>query len=160
MCELAATTPAGAFVEVGVYQGGTAWHLSQLAKEQDRPLYLYDTFSGIPFQADLDSHAVGDFADTSADQVREAIPEAVVIQGIFPSSAVEMGPLAFVHLDVDQYQSYHDALAYFEPRMAKDGGIIWLDDYGCLTGANVAVNEFIRATHRRLKRSAKAYLVF
>ena len=36
MLDLAASTPPGAFVEVGVYRGGTAWHLAQLAEQQKR----------------------------------------------------------------------------------------------------------------------------
>ena len=38
-------------------------------------------------------------------------------------------PWAFVHIDVDQYQSTYDSLAYFYPRMSA-GGVIVNDDYG------------------------------
>ena len=44
----AAATPQGSFVEVGVYLGGTGWALAQLAEQQRRKIYLYDTFEGIP----------------------------------------------------------------------------------------------------------------
>lgn len=141
LATLAQSTPAGAFVEVGVYKGGTAWHLSKAAEEQNRSCYLYDTFTGIPYKASMDHHPVGDFGNTSAQEVKEAIPYATVIEGIFPQSAIEMGPIAFVHLDVDQYQSYQEAFAYFQPRMVK-GGIIWCDDVGCLAGADLAFKEF------------------
>src|ERR1700731_3301004 len=146
LSELAKTTPPGAFVEVGVYQGGTAWHLSKAAQEQSRPCYLYDTFSGIPYKGELDSHPVGDFGNTSAQEVKEAIPYAQVIEGIFPQSALEMGLIAFVHLDGDQEQSYREALAYFHLKMVK-GGIIWCDDVGCLNGEDAGFKEFCQ-THR------------
>ena len=55
---LASTAPEGNFIEVGVYQGGTAWHLNKLAEEQNRKIYLYDTFEGIPFSGELDYHKV------------------------------------------------------------------------------------------------------
>ena len=35
----AKVSPQGNFVEVGVYKGGTAWHLSKLAEEQNRKIY-------------------------------------------------------------------------------------------------------------------------
>jgi len=159
LAKLAQSTPAGAFVEVGVYHGGTAWHLAQVAQAQGRPCYLYDTFTGIPYRGELDSHRVGDFADTSVEEVKTAIPYATVVAGIFPDSAVEMGPVAFVHLDVDQYRSYREALAYFQPRMVE-GGVIWCDDVGCLAGADAAVKEFCQ-THRLIPIVAeKTYIRF
>lgn len=150
LIRLASTVPEGNFVEVGVYQGGTAWHLTELAKKQNRKIYLYDTFSGIPFSGDLDYHQVGDFSDTSFEKVRDALPYATVVEGIFPDSAVEMDKIAFVHLDCDQYQSVIDSIAYLKPKMVK-GGIIWFDDAmgdydyvgtpGQVNGADFAMRE-------------------
>ena len=134
-------TPPGAFVEVGVYRGGTAWHLAQLAEQQKRTIFLYDTFTGIPYRTEgLDSHHVGDFGDTSYERVCADIPYATVVKGVFPQSARAMQYIAFVHLDVDQYQSYKDAIKHLRPLMAP-GGVIWFDDVGCLPGATQAVEE-------------------
>lgn len=159
----AAGCPAGAFVEVGVYQGGSAWHLGRLALQQMRPLYLYDTFYGIPYSGPDDSHHCGDFADCDAKSVRRRVPNAVVIEGLFPYSAIEMGPIAFVHLDCDQYQSYREALEYFGTRMVA-GGVIWCDDAPCLRGAARAVAEFVeRSTLCALltpESTGKSYLQF
>jgi O-methyltransferase len=158
MCRLAAKSPPGCFVEVGVYQGGTAWHLAKVALEQSRELYLYDTFYGIPYRDQDDSHQVGDFGDTSAAEVQAAIPSATVVAGLFPESAYEdMGPIAFVHLDCDQYLSYRNALDYLTVRMPA-GGLIWLDDYECLNGATRAVNEHLQEGRVRLHRAEKCYL--
>ena len=143
MCDLAGTCPPGALVEVGVYHGGTAWYLARLALEQHRDLYLYDTFEGIPYALEgVDSHKIGDFKDTTLREVKEAIPSAIIVKGIFPESAMEMGPVAFVHLDCDQYQSYRDAFAYFENRMVP-GGVIWCDDVLCLPSADKALAEYV-----------------
>ena len=85
MVEMAKSTPHGSFVEVGVYQGGTAWHLSKAAEEQGRSIYLYDTFTGIPFKTEVDDrHEVGEFGDTSEAAVRDAIPYATVVKGGLP----------------------------------------------------------------------------
>ena len=159
MCALAASGPPGAFVEVGVYHGGTAWHLARVAEPQGRPLYLYDTFSGIPYRNEGVAHAVGDFRDTTAADVHRDIPYATIVEGIFPDSAIEMGPIAFVHLDCDQYRSYQEALDYFGPRMVS-GGVIWCDDVPCLEGAARAVNEFVARGGCRPVLAEKLYLVF
>lgn len=140
MIELARNTPAGCFVEVGVYKGGTAQHLDKLAQEQDRKFYGYDTFTGIPYKSEIDQVPTGTFNETSFDEVQNALPHAFMVKGIFPGSAVEMPPVAFVHIDCDQYQSIKESCLYLEPRMV-DGGIMWFDDYGCLRSADAAVNE-------------------
>jgi O-methyltransferase len=142
IAETAKRSLPGCFIEVGVYQGGTGWLLAQIAEMQGREIYLYDTFTGIPYtdHEKGDIHNVGDFGDTNVEVVRAAIPYAHVIQGIFPQSAVEMGPIAFVHLDCDQYQSYKDSFEYLLPK-CQSGTILWFDDFGCLTGADKAVLE-------------------
>jgi hypothetical protein len=80
------TPPDGCFVEVGVFQGGSAIHLHALAWEQRRNLYLYDTFGGMPYfdAAKGDCHPLGDFADTSYDRVQRLCPYAMIQQGVFP----------------------------------------------------------------------------
>jgi len=140
MCTLARDTPPGCFIEVGVYKGGSAYHLSKLAKEQGREIFLYDTFTGIPFSDEIDAHKVGDFSETSFEEVKAAIPYASVIQGIFPNSMVEMPQIAFAHIDADQYRSIKESIEALLPKMVI-GGIMVFDDYNCLRGANKAVDE-------------------
>ena len=142
MAGIAWTRPQGAFAEVGVYKGGSARVLYQIAMEQGRQLYLYDTFSGMPFQeSGLDSHKVGEFADCSYEDVRSSMPNAMTIKGVFPSSAVQMAPVAFVHADADQYQSTQSICSVFAPIMVL-GGAILFDDYRSLRGCIKAVDEF------------------
>ncbi len=147
LCDIAAHAPPGAFVEFGVYRGGSALKLAAVARAQNRPLYLYDTFTGIPFKDEIDSHAVGDFRDTDVAGVRAAIPDAVVVQGLFPESLIDMRPIAFVHVDADQYRSVKAACEVFPPLMV-DGGLMLFDDYGCLKGATAAVHEHFRGFER------------
>jgi O-methyltransferase len=142
LVKTASESPQGCFVEVGVHKGGTAWHLAKCAEEQGREIYLFDTFTGIPYKGEFDSHVVGDFSDTSLEEVQKIIPYAKITQGIFPQSAegLDLPDVAFVHLDCDQYQSIKEAALFLSPKMVK-GGIMWFDDYGCLEGANRAVDE-------------------
>lgn len=144
MIATASACPPGSFVEVGVYKGGTAWHLDRLAKRQHRACFLYDTFSGIPYASEHDHHRVGDFRDTDYQTVCRAMSIATVIQGIFPGSAVPMGRVAFAHLDCDQYQAIIESCRYLEPLMVP-GGVIWFDDSPVLAGAEKAVRELYAA---------------
>jgi O-methyltransferase len=143
MVNLAAGTPAGgAFVEVGVYHGGSAWHLQELARLQSRELYLYDTFEGIPHWCEHDGelgHKVGEFKSNEAE-VRGWFPHAHVVRGVFPASAVPMPRIAFAHLDCDQYQSVAESCQYLRGRMMH-GGIILFDDSPHLAGAKRAAVE-------------------
>jgi O-methyltransferase len=127
MREVAGSLPPGCFVEVGVYQGGTAWHLCEVAKTQNRQVFLYDTFEGIPFKDEIDHHNVGDFSDTDYELVKSQLPYATVIKGVFPDSAVLMPPIAFAHIDCDQYRAIKSSVEHILPMMVP-GGVIWFDD--------------------------------
>jgi len=143
LIDTASKTPPGCYVEVGVYKGGTAWHLAKLAEDQGREIYLFDTFTGIPYKGPFDPVTPGTFNDTSFEEVQKAIPYAKIVQGIFPQSAekLDIPNIAFAHLDCDQYQSIKEAIQFLKPLMV-DGGVMWFDDYKCgLEGANRAVDE-------------------
>ena len=161
----ASGVPEGCIVEVGVWRGGTAWHLSNLAQQQGRQIFLYDTFEGIPYTSEYDYHNVGDFGDTDYEEVKRAIPYATVVKGLFPNSAIEMPPVAFLHVDVDQYQAVLDTVRYMEPFMVS-GGIIWFDDApgpencvpGQVNGAHWALEELYGKEYN-LSKSGKAYVI-
>jgi hypothetical protein len=146
------TGPAiGSFVEVGVYKGGTAQHIARLAAEMKRQAWFFDTFEGIPYAdpSKGDRHVVGDFGSgVDFFYISQALQRihhhSFTIKGLFPHSAHGLvpliGPIAFVHLDVDQYRSYIEAIDFLSPLMAK-GGLMFFDDVGILGGADRAVQE-------------------
>lgn len=140
ICSIASACPPGCFVEFGVYKGGSAWHLARLAEEQGREIHLYDTFTGIPYREDFDNHLVGDFADTDYETVCAAIPYARVHKGVFPDTLVAMPPVAFAHIDADQYRSIKAAIEVLGPLMVKGGAMVF-DDVPCLVGSTRALNE-------------------
>jgi len=143
MCGLASGCPHGSIVEVGVYKGGSARYLYDVAESQSRELYLYDTFTGIPCRNDKwDQHDIGDFGDVSINDMRymrESMPNANIIIGKFPDSMVPMGNIAFVHADCDQYESVKAVIEKLGP-MVVPGGIIYFDDY-LMYGVEHAIKE-------------------
>ena len=145
MLALAEATPRGAFVEVGVYQGGSAWHLAALARRQERALHLFDTFTGIPECCERDwPHKAGDFGDASLDAVRAAVPTAVFHVGVFPRTLDDrefrLSGVAFAHIDCDQYACARAAIELLPPLM-RLGGVMLFDDYGVTDGVTAAVDE-------------------
>lgn len=149
----------GCFVEVGVYRGGTAWHLARVARRRGVPIYLYDTFTGMPYSDDGDSHTTEDFADTSAAAVAAAIPHATVVAGVFPESMVPMSGVAFAHIDCDQYRAIVESVKALAPLMLP-GGIMVFDDFGLLESATRAVRELFPARMINLTEAGKAWVQF
>ncbi len=138
----ASAVPPGCFVEVGVYQGGSAQRLAQVAQAQGRRLVLFDTFTGMPFRdAERDVHREGDFADTSLEAVQALIPQAECRAGVFPATLTpDVQGIAFAHVDCDQYASVRDCCTHLGPRMVP-GGVMWFDDPDVLPGAMQALRD-------------------
>ena len=148
----AARPLAGAVAEVGVHRGGSALLLAEVFAGTGKALRLFDTFTGIPEQAEaIDLHRAGDFADTSLAAVRQLLagyPRVRFHPGLFPATAT--GPSAgarycFVHVDADLYRSVADCCAFFHPRLVP-GGMIVFDDYGfpSCPGVRQAVDRYFR----------------
>ncbi|HUD91768.1 TylF/MycF/NovP-related O-methyltransferase [Sphingobium sp.] len=145
---------AGAVAELGVYRGDQARRINRLFP--DRPLYLFDTFTGFSDRdlasenaGDLSSAIVGDFVDTSVDLVlgKLAQPElAKVFPGYFPETATGIEErFAFVSLDVDLYDPTRAGLSWFYERL-NPGGYIFVHDYNNrrYLGVRKAVDEFVK----------------
>jgi O-methyltransferase len=139
----ASAAPNGPVVEVGVYKGGSAYALAEVARCR-RPacaLHLFDTFTGIPLQGHDDERKIGDFDDAVLAEVKKCIPDAVFHVGIFPQTLPDdLRDIGFVHVDCDQYETYRACIDLLFPRMLT-GGIMVFDDYPWLTGAKRAVDE-------------------
>jgi hypothetical protein len=134
LARLAASAPPGNFAEVGVYRGGSASLLYQIAEDQGRTLHLYDTFSGHPnHHHPTDNpqvHPPGCFSDAiNPEQLQRLLPNAVIHVGKFPATLVDMAPLAFVHSDADLYY-VTKAVCTLLPPMMVGGGQLYFDDYG------------------------------
>ncbi|MBN1274641.1 MAG: class I SAM-dependent methyltransferase [Candidatus Aminicenantes bacterium] len=129
----------GDFAECGVYKGGTAHLIALLLKEKgpgEKRLFLFDTFSGMPEIADEDPshHKTGDFGDVTLHSVKNYLRDYSFIEyypGVVPETFknLKKKTFAFVHIDIDLYQSAKDCCAFFYDRISK-GGILLFDDYG------------------------------
>ena len=143
----------GEFVECGVYRGGTAYLIATVLDRQKSPagLHLFDTFEGMPESAALDpsNHRPGDFAGTSLFEVQEFLSAFAFVdyhKGTIPQTlqSIDNRHFAFVHIDVDLYESHRSICAFFYPRMSE-GGMMVFDDYGFVGYAQSvkqAVDEF------------------
>lgn len=146
-----ASSLPGVFAECGVYKGGTALLLARVLKGSAKTLYLFDSFKGLPPPNPAHDNFYGDgfFTDASADAVRELLTDYQgsidIREGWIPDTFVglEESRYAFVHIDVDLYQSALDCCHFFYPRVVP-GGIVLFDEYAlpAARGEKDAVDEF------------------
>jgi O-methyltransferase len=137
----------GCFAEFGVMRGGS---LELLAKIHPfRKVYGIDSFQGLPKGGEYDLHVEGDFAitDSEMERLMLTVPDNVILIGGYSPSVFERvahEKFAFVHSDVDLYQSVKDSLDFFYPRLVH-GGMMLFDDYGFETtpGAKKALDEAV-----------------
>jgi O-methyltransferase len=166
----------GAIVECGVWRGGSmmaaALTLQQL-DAADRPLYLYDTFTGMtePGAADVMLHSeidaaqllaeteVGDGANvwcvSPLSEVQAAIastgyPDELCrfvpgpVEETLPSQLPDR-PIALLRLDTDWYESTRHELEHLVPLMSP-GAVLIIDDYWHWGGCRKAVDEYLERT--------------
>jgi O-methyltransferase len=137
----------GEMAEVGVYQGGMTKLMA--LSDQDKLVYAFDTFTGLPRPSSKDTHKEGEFKAELAvvEKYLSDCPNILVMPGVFPASAAiaETEIFSFVHVDCDLYQSVKDCCEFFWPRMVE-GGMMLFDDYHCPScpGAKEAVDEFFK----------------
>jgi O-methyltransferase len=160
----------GAFVECGVWRGGSMMAAAQAlldAGTNDRELYLFDTFEGMtaPTAEDRDfrgRRALATFRRTqrdanSSDWCRTALPEVRAnlartgypshrlhfVKGSVEQTLPEAAPerIALLRLDTDWYASTKHELVHLWPRLAP-GGVCIIDDYGHWAGSRQAVDEY------------------
>jgi O-methyltransferase len=145
----------GDFAECGVYRGGTARLEAEVLREfaPEKRLHLFDSFEGMPPTRgrEVDGYRQGDFGDTSLDEVRAFLGGFDNVDfhpGFIPGTleAVTDRRFAFVHIDVDIYESTRDALEFFYDRLSP-GGVMICDDYGFVPlreAARKAVDDVLR----------------
>ncbi len=145
---LATQSLPGSVAELGVYKGGTAKIFGELLKHSGKKIYLFDSFSGMPWtEKDKEKHEVV-FEDVTLEKVQEYLKDYPAMQfrpGFFPDTAkgLEDEKFSLAYLDADLYESTKNGLEFFYPRMVP-GGIILLDDYGShrWSGVREAVDTF------------------
>ena len=144
----------GDIVEIGVFKGSSAKMICEFKK--DKHLHLFDTFEGLPeiieidnnnYTRDEEKYYKGQYA-CSLKYVKKYLKKYKKVhfyKGLFPQTG---GPIkdkkfCFVNMDLDIYQSTHDALEFIYPKVVK-GGIIICHDYVQAYGVRKAMNEFFK----------------
>jgi O-methyltransferase len=152
--DLARDVPPGAFVECGVYNGGSAGMIA--SADPSRDLWLFDSWQGLPEPGEIDVSATGYRREKGWDRGSEALVRELLVhklgfrsdrlhlvRGWFEDTlaVTDTGPIALLHLDSDWYDSISLCLRAFHPRVVAGGAVI-VDDYSFWKGARTAVDEF------------------
>jgi O-methyltransferase len=157
----------GAFVECGVWKGGSSM-AAALTLKNPRPLFLFDTFEGMTAPGEHDSHSVsgrsaaallsgaGDGAALNCyspiDEVKRNMaatgyPQGAIhyvkgkVEDTIPTAAPR--EIAVLRLDTDWYESTRHELEHLYPRLSP-GGVLIIDDYGYWSGARKAADDYFR----------------
>jgi O-methyltransferase len=163
----------GDIVECGVWRGGSMMAVAQVLRhcgDEERCLYLYDTYEGMtaPSTEDVDpfgvpaAHTHGKdgrsgskehvlWTPESVDGVRSALAstgydmeKCLFVKGAVEKTIPSIAPdnIALLRLDTDWYESTRHELIHLFPRIV-DGGILIIDDYGYWRGSRKAVDEYL-----------------
>jgi hypothetical protein len=125
----------GDVVEYGSLHGGSGAVLAEALNHYGKkPLYLLDTFGGIPeSRFGLDHRWNGAFSNNSYQEVKTAFADldnVTVVRGnILDTYDVTSNPLSFGYLASDTLESGELLLNYMWPKLSR-GGILAVCDYG------------------------------
>jgi O-methyltransferase len=162
---------AGAFVECGVWRGGSTMAAAKTLVDlgaADRELYLFDTFEGMTKPTDVDLDVQGlkaaeefertktgedsstwvqvPLAEVKANVAKTGYDSSLVhyVKGKVEDTLPDNAPdkIAFLRLDTDWYQSTKHEMETLWPRLVP-GGVLIVDDYGHWKGSRQAVDEYI-----------------
>ena len=153
----------GDFVECGVWKGGSCMLMAMTLlseKAKPRPIWLYDTFSGMTEPGKEDR--IASSGESVSDRWREGwwaagsdMVETHLLSTGYPMDLFHIvkGDVcetlnhqfprnpALLRLDTDWYASTKKELEILYPRLRK-GGLLIIDDYGHFSGARQAVDEY------------------
>jgi len=151
----------GAVVEFGCYIGTTSLFIRRLldVHGSGAPLYVYDSFEGLPDKTGPDASPAGEQFKTGELSVskkefimqfkKAGLKLPRVTKGWFSDLTEADVPddINFAYLDGDYYESIMTPLRLIWPKL-RPGAIVVVDDYAneALPGAAKAVDEWLR-TH-------------
>jgi hypothetical protein len=131
----AARIVPGAFVECGTGRGFMASAICERLSWDRRPFYLFDTFQPgtVAPGSDRRRPTPSPYYARDPDSVRENFREWAgvrLVVGIVPDSlaGVDVGPVAFLHVDMNDPAPEAAALRHFWPSLSP-GAVVVLDDY-------------------------------
>ena len=150
----------GDFVECGTWRGGLAALMLYYAKDtEDKRLYVYDTFEGMPEPGENDcgtskrmyEENKGDWCRAGLDVVKSVLQQVdpsysdycYLIKGKVEDTLDLIAPqtIALARLDTDWYESTKKELEVLYPRVQPRGYVL-IDDYSDWNGCRQAVDEY------------------
>lgn len=158
----------GDFVECGVWRGGSSMVIAKTLKmlnKQDRKIYLYDTFEGMPEPSLKDTKIrnsedpkkiwetekkKGGWCAVSLEEVRKNLQTTnytsenlIFIKGMVEDTIPKTSPekIALLRLDTDFYNSTYHEFVNLYPKLEK-GGVLIIDDYGSWKGSREATDQY------------------
>ncbi len=145
----------GDFVEMGCYKGDTSLLLAEMLRNNDKKLWIYDSFEGLPEKSEKDNSVLGEnfkrgelFAtkrEVKERFLRAGLKVPIIKKAWFADLTETDLPekIAFAFLDGDFYDSVKDSLKLIIPKMVL-GGVIIVHDYNnpALPGVRKAVDEW------------------
>lgn len=157
-----AQTQDGDVAECGCWRGHSSHMISTILTEHgfNGNFHIFDSFEGL---SELLPEDKNERYTLSQDQIAKqaaqfacaeetvranlaAFPFIKTYKGWIPSRFDEVADRQFrlVHVDVDLYQPYQDAINFFYPRLVSGGAMVF-DDYGLtqFPGAKLAVDEAV-----------------
>ena len=155
----------GDVIELGVFKGGGVIQFATfrelLENENSRKIIGFDIFGKFPQGEKLESdrHFVDQWNEQFEGEFlsKEDIYKSLEIKGIQNVQLIEgdicttvekylekhpQTKISLLHIDVDIYEPAKVGLDKLFDRVVK-GGVIVFDDYGCIEGETVAVDEFL-----------------
>lgn len=163
----------GDVVELGCYEGTTSLFLQRMLQKQDKNLYVYDSFAGLPSKDKRDISPAGD--DFKAGELSVAksqliknfkqagLPLPIIKKGWFEQLDPECIPkkIAFAFLDGDFYTSTICSLKLIWPYLADDAVVI-IDDYQteALPGVAAAVQEWSQKYNFNLRVESSLAIIY
>jgi O-methyltransferase len=163
----------GDICEFGVAQGATSKLIaSEIKPMVDRKFWLFDSFEGLPAPTKEDKlihdifklGSMDKYAGTMASPESEVLdklasidfpPDRIRIRKGWVKDTIKKGDVpsqvSFAYVDFDFYDPIKDALEFLDARMPVGGRIV-VDDYGYFSeGAQLAVDQFVKARESRYK---------
>lgn len=158
----------GDFVELGVWKGGSTMIAAlEFARLNDvRPLWLYDTYEGMPAPEDVDRKSLtgapaadkweqtrkGDgsnWCKAALDVVKSNMASVnypgdiryVVGKAEETLASEKPEQVSILRIDTDWHASTKASLEHLWDRLSP-GGVLIMDDYGSWNGAKVAADDF------------------
>lgn len=161
---------SGDFVECGVWRGGSSMIIAEtllMLGINDRKIYLYDTFEGMPepgekdtkIRRGLDPKMIwksekdnGGWCAVSLEEVQSNLQRTqypfsnlIFVKGMveetIPKTISET--IALLRLDTDFYDSTYHEFIHLYPRL-QERGVLIIDDYGSWQGSREATDRYFK----------------